>query len=470
MLVSAAAPPSSSSLGGSGCFYYCRCHVGPMNCSTSYALSCSSIKSPFELQRVSQSSGLSFSRENLFFGTAQFQWLQKGRDICVSQVPVAADYSDSVPDSSSYATHNGYHPLEEVRDHGHVRDTMLTSAEIARNAVEANNKALLIFPTSVHSEPHEQISWAEFEYVIDDFGDIFFEVNDGQNILQDHGASNPVTALIGMDISHYESKRMDLYDDNILDIDVGDDVFLADDYFEVEDPSRTDLGIDWGMPKNSAWTHPVYFAKCLTNAINVEHSKLMDHPSNSVAVWGFLKPTFIDEELYLRRLFNDEESDDDTSEGKDVDIASSSSGDDGSCGRSTFYRLDITKIELFSVYGVQSMVSVQDFQYAEPDVLVHSIPSILERFGEMETRCTVALKALCKKKGLHVEGANLIGVDSLGMDVRISSGTEVRTHRFSFKTRATSECAADKQIQQLLFPRSRRKKLKTVDRPREDAF
>lgn len=42
----------------------------------------------------------------------------------------------------------------------------------------------------------------------------------------------------------------------------------------------------------------------------------MDHPSNGVAVWGFLKPTFIDEEFYLRRLFNDEESDSDTSDCK----------------------------------------------------------------------------------------------------------------------------------------------------------
>lgn len=52
---------------------------------------------------------------------------------------------------------------------------------------------------------------------------------------------------------------------------------------------------------------------------------------------------------------------------------------------------------------LQSMVGVQDFQYAEPDILVHSKPSILERFGETGTRCSVALKALCKKKGLHVE-------------------------------------------------------------------
>lgn len=80
----------------------------------------------------------SFRRENLLFGTAQFHWLLQGRDICVSQVSVAADYSDSVPDSSSYATSNGYHPLEELKDHGRARDTMPSSAEIARTAVEVS--------------------------------------------------------------------------------------------------------------------------------------------------------------------------------------------------------------------------------------------------------------------------------------------------------------------------------------------
>ncbi|CAK9185413.1 unnamed protein product [Ilex paraguariensis] len=47
------------------------------------------------------------------------------------------------------------------------------------------------------------------------------------------------------------------------------------------------------------------------------------------------------------------------------------------------------------------------------------------------------------------------------MDVRVFSGIEVRTHRFPFKVRATSERAAEKQIQQLLFPQSRRKKIRT---------
>lgn len=55
---------------------------------------------------------------------------------------------------------------------------------------------------------------------------------------------------------------------------------------------------------------------------------------------------------------------------------------------------------------MQSTISLEDFQDAEPDILVHSMSAILKHFNQMETRCDVALKALCKKKGVHVEVKN----------------------------------------------------------------
>ncbi|GER27867.1 pentatricopeptide repeat (PPR) superfamily protein [Striga asiatica] len=511
MLISAKAPPPSSplSIGGSG--PHCvKCHVEPLICSTSYGYSGSWIKAPFELHGVFLYHGLSFRSENPFSGTSRYQWLPQRHDICISQVSVAADYSDSVPDadSSNYANHKGYHPLEDVRENKLV--TVPTSAEIARTAVESNHRAMLIFPRGVHCEPHEQISWAEFQYVVDDFGDICFEVYDDQNILQDRGTVNPVTVLIGMDIACYKGRKMDLYDDNTVDFDPEDDVFFIDEYSEIEDPTKTDIWDNWEVPEKSSSTHPVYFSKCLAKAIDVEHVKMMDHPSNGVVLWGFLRPVYIDEENYIKRFFKDEKSDGYTSGGSDGNSASFSV-DDKNCCRSTIYRLEIAKIELFSVYGVQAcmlssfrfslitlsffalciscvislslltfsfvfcflnnVVSVQDFQYAEPDVLVHSVPSILKRFDRTGSRCNVALKDFCRKKGLYVERANLIGVDSLGIDVRVSTGTEVCTHRFSFKVRANSDCAADKQIQQLLFPKSKRKRSRTLDTPTEvDSF
>ncbi|XP_022761730.1 uncharacterized protein At3g49140 isoform X3 [Durio zibethinus] len=417
----AIAVASSFSVGPSQCHL---CQVEGAYYSPLHGVRSSWIKPTFsDGCKATDLSGISFRCRNPFLGSTQFHWFSEGRALCASKVSVAADYSDSVPDSSSYASNQGYHPLEELKVCKRIRETKLSSAEIARTTVEANSSALLVFPGAVHSEPHEQISWAEFQYVVDDYGDIFFEIFDDENILQDRGASNLV----------------------------------------VMDSELSEAPVDWGMPDTAttSWVHPIYFAKCLTKAVHVEHDRKMDHPSNGVSIVGCLRPAFADEESYLRRLFHFEDNDGYTSDWKDGETSKSSSKYGGCKSGSTLYRLDIMRMELFSVYGVQSLISMQDFQDAEPDVLAHSTSAILERFSEKGIRCNVALKALCKKKGLQAEGANLIGVDSLGIDVRIFSGVEVWTHRFPFKVRAMSETAAEKQIQQLLFPKSRRKKFRT---------
>ncbi|GLT96763.1 hypothetical protein SLE2022_143640 [Rubroshorea leprosula] len=417
------------------------------------------MKTAFDGCKAPDFSGISFKSRNKIFGSTQFHWLSIGSELSPSKVSVAADYSDSVPDSSNYISNQGYHPLEELKVRKRIRETKLSMSEIARTTVEANSTALLVFPGTVHAEPHEQISWAEFPYVIDDYGDIFFEIFDDENIIQDRGASNPVNALIGMDFSMYENKEV-VDGFNISDMGNGGIPF-DDDYFEVLDTEASDASVDWGMPETSKLVHPVYFAKCLTKAVDMEYDKKMDHPSNGVSIIGCLRPAFADEALYLRRLFHFEESDGYASDSKEDEFLSLRSKMDGSKCSSTLYRLEIIKMELFSVYGVQSSISLEDYQDAEPDVLVHCTSAILEHFNEKEIRCNVALKALCKKKGIQVEGARLIGVDSLGMDVRVFSGLEVRTHRFPFKVQAMSETAAKKQIRQLLFPRSRRKKFRT---------
>ncbi|KAL9431678.1 hypothetical protein AB3S75_026805 [Citrus x aurantiifolia] len=456
MSIAAAAAASSFSLGHSECHL---CHAEGISCSTSNGITSTWIKNPsFDAHRAPDFP----ATRNPFFGSSQFNWLSTGRDLCLSKVSVAADYSDSVPDSSNYVNNRGYHPLEELKFHKRVRDTKLTSAEIARTTAEANSSSLLVFPGTVHCEPHEQISWAEFQYVIDDYGDIFFEIFDDENILHDPGANNLVTAFIGMDIHKYDNQRVAAgagY--NYSDFVTSDDIPLDEDYLEVVDSEVSDGSVDWGMPDTSSWVHPIYFAKCLTKAVNMEYDRKMDHPSNGLSIVGYLRPAFADEESYLRRQFHSEDSDGDNSDWQDGETPNFSLKNGRSNTGSTLYRLEIMRIELFSVYGIRSPVSLQDFQDAEPDILVHSTSAIIEHFSLKGIRCNVALKALCKKKGLNVEEANLIGVDSLGMDVRVFFGVEVRTHRFPFKIRATSEVAAEKQIQQLLFPRSRRKKLRS---------
>ncbi|XP_041012642.1 uncharacterized protein At3g49140 isoform X3 [Juglans microcarpa x Juglans regia] len=419
-------------------------------CSTSYWITNSCLIPSFDRRRVPGPAGIRCKIP--FFGSTQFHWLSSGHDLCLSKVSVAADYPDSVPDSSSYTSHRAYHPLEDLKVSRRIRYTKLSSAETARTTVEANNFALLVFPGMVHCEPHEQISWAEFQYVIDDYGDIYFEIFDDANILEDRGASNPVNVLIGMEIPIYKNRNKAAARN--ISIEEG---FFDD---EVGDSEGPDISVDWGMLDTSSLVHPIYFAKCLTMASNMEYNKKIDDPSNGVSIVGCLRPAFADEESYIRTLFHCVDSDGYSSDWKDEEFSSLNSESDQVNTGSTLYRLEMMRIELFSVYGVQSEVSLQDFLDAEPDVLAHSTPAIVERFGEMGISCNVALKALCKKKGLDVESAHLIGIDSLGMDVRVFSGVEVQTHRFPFKVKATSEVAAEKQIQQLLFPRSRRKKLR----------
>lgn len=79
-----------------------------------------------------------FNFRNPLFGSTQSHWLSIGRDLCLSKLSVAADYSDSAPDSSRYMTNHGYHALEEVKVCKMVRETKLTSAEIARTTVEVS--------------------------------------------------------------------------------------------------------------------------------------------------------------------------------------------------------------------------------------------------------------------------------------------------------------------------------------------
>uniref|UniRef100_A0ACD5XAE5 Uncharacterized protein n=3 Tax=Avena sativa TaxID=4498 RepID=A0ACD5XAE5_AVESA len=434
------------------------------------------IRAPFDARRFHDFSSLSFRCRNTF-GSMHPCWLATDQDSSLSKVRVAADYSDSVPDSK-YMTDRGYHPLEEIKERPKKKDLSLTGVETARTVVEANSKGLLVFPARVHNEPHGHAAWSEFQYVVDDYGDIFFQVPDNGNILEDDDANNPVTVLIGTDsaiIGETSVVTSDLSDH----MDVED---MHDDYGKV-DTEITDILIEWGMPVTMRSIHPIYFAKCLTKAVHDNHGEKMDNPSNGVSIVGYLRPAFIEEESYLRTLFHAEcnaegYSTDWREEYKreprpasgtngiiDDDKSSMDINDVGSSVDSTIYKLEIMTIELFSIYGKQLIIDPQDFQDAEPDVLSNYASDIIKRIEENSDQCTMALRSLCnRKKGLTVEGASLIGVDSLGIDVRAFSGLEARTVRFSFNAQALSERSAEKKIRRMLFPRYR----KTVKPPAEE--
>ncbi|XP_047058453.1 uncharacterized protein At3g49140-like isoform X2 [Lolium rigidum] len=430
------------------------------------------IRAPFDTRRVHDFSSISFRCRNTF-GSMQPCWLATDQDSSLSKVRVAADYSDSMPDSK-YMTDRGYHPLEEIKERPKKKDLSLTDVETARTAVEANSKGVLVFPARVHNEPHGHVTWSEFPYVVDDYGDIFFQVPDNGNILEDDDANNPVTVLIGTDgaiIGETSVVTSDFSDQ----IDVEDSMDMRDDYRKV-DTEIMDILIEWGMPVTMRSIHPIYFAKCLTKAVHDNHGDKMDNPSNGLSIVGYLRPVYIEEESYLRTLFHAECKADGEYK-RESQPASGTNGlldddksrldinDVGSSIDSTIYKLEIMTIELFSIYGKQLIIDPQDFQDAEPDVLSNYASDIIKRIEENSDQCTMALRSLCsRKKGLTVEEASLIGVDSLGIDVRVFSGLEARTVRFSFNAQALSERSAEKKIRRMLFPRYR----KTVKAPAED--
>lgn len=120
---------------------------------------------------------------------------------------------------------------------------------------------------------------------------------------------------------------------------------------------------------------------------------------------------------------------------------------------SCFYKLEIIRIQLDSTSGLQLPVDVKEFQEAKPDVLAHSAQSIIQRVNNGGQRTECALKALCKReKGLKVEEASLVGLDCLGVDLRIQTGIELKTLRFPFSKRAVSEEMAEVLLENMLFP------------------
>lgn len=133
----------------------------------------------------------------------------------------------------------------------------------------------------------------------------------------------------------------------------------------------------------------------------------------------------------------------------------------------TFYKLEMLSMQLDLNSGLQKFIEIQDFSNGQADILAHSAAAIIERVNQGGSKTDRALKALCRReKGLEVEEASVVGVDCLGMDLRVSAGIEVQTLRFQFNRKATCEKVADQLIDQLLYPRPGVKRPRKSQQPR----
>ncbi|KAE9464823.1 hypothetical protein C3L33_03269, partial [Rhododendron williamsianum] len=320
---------------------------------------------------------------------------------------------------------------------------------------------------------HENIFWPDLPYVTDEHANIYFQVKNDEDILQ------TLTA-----------------EDNYVEW-VSD---LEDDEDEEDDES---LG-DWAKLDTMRTSHPMYFAKRLAEVVTDDPVDCMDQPPDGLSIQGLLRPALIEEHSVIQKHISDHNSG--TSDLKQTEIHdedkvenlgiindhrqlsqdSSTSAEELEKGESlgkgtSFYKLEMIKIELIShkdnrllevdtlwlkgiayrysaVIGERGRgksVEVQDLRKAKPDAIAHSAANIISRLKAGGEKTTQALKSLCWRcKGIQVEEASIIGVDTLGFDLRISSGTQIQTLRFTFNARASSEYSAERQLNDLLFPRT----------------
>lgn len=405
-----------------------------------------------------------------------------------------------------------YHPFEEIVESSFPEsgEARLTAAETTRTVIEVNNKATLMFSNLINNEVHENIFWPELPYVTDEHGNIYFQVNNDEDIMQSLTSENNfVQVIIGLDTSEMlnemeltgpaeidfgieeiedEDSNLD-YEDDENDDDDDDDEDDEQDWVAIledeEDQEDSDEAVgDWAKLETMRSSHPMFFAKTMAEVASGDPVDWMNQPPAGIAIQGLLRPAFIEEQSVIQKHISSHQSSnanvnqvEKNSEDKAEDLEkinghgqeSGSSRDNSIQAEDiekdynmmngfSFYKLEMIKILLISAHGLQAVVDLEDFRNAQPDAIAHSASKIISRLKAGGEKTTQALKSLCWRcMGIQVEEATLIGVDTLGFDLRVCSGRQVQTLRFSFNTRATSEYSAERQLNDLLFPRIHQK-------------
>ncbi|KAB5516864.1 hypothetical protein DKX38_027512 [Salix brachista] len=368
-----------------------------------------------------------------------------------SKIQASAENLDSNLDSSKQNGKLEYHPSEGIGESTSETssDAMLTPQETCRTIVEAKSKATLMLTGVINDDIHENIIWPDLPYVTDEHGNIYFQVKNDEDILQTLTTEN-----------------------NFVDL-----VVVLDD--DEEDDSDEDLG-DWAKLETMSSSHPMYFAKKLAEVASDDPIDWMEQPPAGLAIQGLIRPAFMEEQSDIQRhmsvnqsrhagtnqvgqsiegkleepgVINGHEQNSESSE--DISMwREESEKDEATSSGTSFYKLEIIKIQLISAHGHQTKVEVEDFRKAQPDAIALSAAKIISRLKAGGEKIMQAFKSLCWRcKGIQVEEAAIIDVDSLGFGLRVCSGTQIQTLRFAFNSRATSEYSAERQLNDLLFPR-----------------
>ncbi|RVW41910.1 Uncharacterized protein CK203_081550 [Vitis vinifera] len=387
-----------------------------------------------------------------------------------------------------------YHPFEEIVESSFPEsgEARLTAAETTRTVIEVNNKATLMFSNLINNEVHENIFWPELPYVTDEHGNIYFQVNNDEDIMQSLTSENnfvrltkacTVTCLfippnniweiipcnknlfqtmqqviIGLDTSEMLNEMeltgpaeidfgIEEIEDEDSDIDYEDDENDDDDDDEDEDDEQ-----DWvAILEDEEDQEDSDEAVASGDPVD-----WMNQPPAGIAIQGLLRPALIEEQSVIQKHISSHQSSnanvnqvEKNSEDKAEDLEkinghgqeSGSSRDNSIQAEDiekdynmmngfSFYKLEMIKILLISAHGLQAVVDLEDFRNAQPDAIAHSASKIISRLKAGGEKTTQALKSLCWRcKGIQVEEATLIGVDTLGFDLRVCSGRQVQTLR-----------------------------------------
>lgn len=348
-----------------------------------------------------------------------------------------------------------YHPFEEIADTLQLNDgepARLTDAESARTIVEVNNKATVMISTLIEEGVHERIILPEFPYLTDENGDIYFEVDNDDTLLESIMGDDKIAhVIIGLDntqvfadldlaaasATDFAQEDDDISDDEESDFDDDFDeegVFAVDDE-DGDDDDEDEAPPSWSNLETMNSCHPLYFARMIVETTTKSNIDWLDRPPASLVVEGQLRPAFAEESTMVAKHLSSDEPKKDKKE----------SG-------ATFFKVEVLSIELITAYGTEPKINIGEYRKARPDIIAHSAPNIISRLRAGGDKITQALKSLCWRcKAIQVEEAAVIGVDCLGFDLRVCSGTQVQTLRFAFPTKATSEFGAEKQIHELLF-------------------
>ncbi|XP_047091680.1 uncharacterized protein At3g49140-like isoform X1 [Lolium rigidum] len=354
------------------------------------------------------------------------------------------------PDELPSGRAGRYHPSEDIAETLHLNDgepARLTDAESARTIVEVNNNATVMISTLVDDGVHERIILPEFPYLTDENGDIYFEVDNEDAVMESiMGEDKIAHVIIGLDNTDVfaeldlaaassaqfmqEGEEEDDDDDSDdeesdFDEDFEEEGVFAIDEEDGDDDDEDDDAPSWSNLETVNSCHPLYFARMIVESASKSNIDWLDRPPASLVVEGQLRPAFAEESTMVsRHLLNGDEP---------LKDSKKESG-------ATFFKVEVLSIELITAYGTEPKVKIEEYRKSRPDIIAHSAPNIISRLRAGGDKITQALKSLCWRcKAIPVEEAAIIGVDCLGFDLRLCSGTQVQTLRFAFPTKSSAQ-------------------------------